>query len=189
LAIRKTNQRHFPLNYISILFFFLKKVYWWCTFKIFGTFSNLSKYHLYPYWACKKQSYLRSKHVKFILVVFKIRSLNCIWKDVMKSLFFFFLAVLGFELRASSLLGRHSYHHLTIPFALFLWWIFWDRVSWTICVSWLGTVILLTSASWVARIAGVSHWCLWKVYFHVWQEEKKMSKMLLLNNCTIFWQY
>jgi hypothetical protein len=90
LAIRKTNQRHFPLNYISILFFFLKKVYWWCTFKIFGTFSNLSKYHLYPYWACKKQSYLRSKHVKFILVVFKIRSLNCIWKDVMKSLFFFF---------------------------------------------------------------------------------------------------
>jgi hypothetical protein len=27
LAIRKTNQRHFPLNYISILFFFLKKVY------------------------------------------------------------------------------------------------------------------------------------------------------------------
>jgi hypothetical protein len=30
---------------------------------------------------------------------------------------------------------------------------------WTICPSWLQTVILLISASWVARITGVSHWC------------------------------
>jgi hypothetical protein len=35
---------------------------------------------------------------------------------------------------------------------------FWDRVSWTICLGWLQTVILLISASWLARITGMSHW-------------------------------
>jgi hypothetical protein len=45
------------------------------------------------------------------------------------------------------------------PPALFLWRIFWDRVSWTICLGWFRTAILLVSASWVARIIGVSHWC------------------------------
>jgi hypothetical protein len=34
---------------------------------------------------------------------------------------------------------------------------FWDRVSWTICLGWLRTMILLISASWVARITGMSH--------------------------------
>jgi hypothetical protein len=43
------------------------------------------------------------------------------------------------------------------PPALFLWWIFWDRVSWIICLGWLWTTILLISASWVVRIIGVSH--------------------------------
>jgi hypothetical protein len=37
--------------------------------------------------------------------------------------------VLGFELRTSHLLDRHSYHY-TSPF---LWWVFQDRVSQTIC--------------------------------------------------------
>jgi hypothetical protein len=46
------------------------------------------------------------------------------------------------------------------PPALFLWTFFWDRVSWTICPTWLQTVILLISASWIARITGASHWCL-----------------------------
>jgi hypothetical protein len=41
------------------------------------------------------------------------------------------------------------------PPALFLWRDFQDRVSWTICPSWLQTLILLISASWVARIIGV----------------------------------
>jgi hypothetical protein len=36
---------------------------------------------------------------------------------------------------------------------------FWDRVSQTICPGWLRKVILLISASWVARITGVSHQC------------------------------
>jgi hypothetical protein len=44
------------------------------------------------------------------------------------------------------------------PPALFLWWVFQDMVSWTICPGWLRTMILLISASWVARITGVSHW-------------------------------
>jgi hypothetical protein len=39
-----------------------------------------------------------------------------------------------------------------------LWWdFFWDRVLQTICPDWLWTSILLISASWVARITGVSH--------------------------------
>jgi hypothetical protein len=34
---------------------------------------------------------------------------------------------------------------------------FRDRVSRTICLGWLQTIILLVSTSWVARIIGVSH--------------------------------
>jgi hypothetical protein len=34
---------------------------------------------------------------------------------------------------------------------------FWDRVSWTICPGWFQTTMLLISASWVARIIGMSH--------------------------------
>jgi hypothetical protein len=45
------------------------------------------------------------------------------------------------------------------PPALFLWRVFWDRVSQTICLGWLRTMILLISASWVARIIGMSHQC------------------------------
>jgi hypothetical protein len=43
------------------------------------------------------------------------------------------------------------------PPALFLWRVFQDRVSWTICLGWIRTAILLISASWVARITGVSY--------------------------------
>jgi hypothetical protein len=39
----------------------------------------------------------------------------------------------------------HSANH-------FLWWVFWHRVPETICLGWLRTVILLISASWVARL-------------------------------------
>jgi hypothetical protein len=56
--------------------------------------------------------------------------------------------VLGIELWAFTL--RHS-------ISPFLWWVFWDRVLWTICPGWLRTMILLISASQVARITGVSH--------------------------------
>jgi hypothetical protein len=40
------------------------------------------------------------------------------------------------------------------PHPPFLWW-----VTGTICLGWLQTAILLISASWVARLTGVSHWC------------------------------
>jgi hypothetical protein len=43
------------------------------------------------------------------------------------------------------------------PPALYCDEYFQDRVSWTICPSCLWTVVLLISASWVARITGVSH--------------------------------
>jgi hypothetical protein len=46
------------------------------------------------------------------------------------------------------------------PPALFLWRVFGDRVPRTICLSWLWTTVLLICASWVARITGMSHWCL-----------------------------
>jgi hypothetical protein len=36
---------------------------------------------------------------------------------------------------------------------------FGDGVLQTICLGWLRTAILLISASWVARITGVSHRC------------------------------
>jgi hypothetical protein len=35
---------------------------------------------------------------------------------------------------------------------------FWDRCSWTICLDWPQTLILLISAFWIARIIGVNHW-------------------------------
>jgi hypothetical protein len=47
--------------------------------------------------------------------------------------------------------------HSTSPF---WWWVLSSRVSWTIWLGWLWTVILLISASRVARITGVSHRCL-----------------------------
>jgi hypothetical protein len=44
----------------------------------------------------------------------------------------------------------------TLP-ALFLWGVFKIGSPRTICLGWLQTMILLISASWVARITGVSH--------------------------------
>jgi hypothetical protein len=64
----------------------------------------------------------------------------------------FIFVVLGFELWAYTL--RHS----TSPF--FVKGVFQDRVSQTICLCWLQTVILLISACWVTGITGASHWCL-----------------------------
>jgi hypothetical protein len=42
--------------------------------------------------------------------------------------------------------------------ALFVMGFFQARVTQTICLGWLWTTVLLISASWVARITGVSHW-------------------------------
>jgi hypothetical protein len=66
-----------------------------------------------------------------------------------------FFAAPWFELSASQLLGRCFYclRNFSIPF-----WngFFQDRVLWSICLGWLQIAILLISASWVARITGMS---------------------------------
>jgi hypothetical protein len=65
---------------------------------------------------------------------------------------FFFLVVLGFEFRAYTL------SHSTSPF---LGMGFFEiRVLRVISPGWLQIVTLLISASWVARIIGMSHRCL-----------------------------
>jgi hypothetical protein len=63
---------------------------------------------------------------------------------ILSFFFFFFFAVLGFELRAYTL------SHST---STFLWWVFWDRVSRTICPGWDPPDLCLL----VARITGVSY--------------------------------
>jgi hypothetical protein len=72
-------------------------------------------------------------------------------------------AVLRLELRAFSL--SHSSSPLCNGY-------FWDRVLQTICLGWLLTVNLLISASWVARITGVNHWCLAKSHNILNREDK-----------------
>jgi hypothetical protein len=75
----------------------------------------------------------------------------------------------GFELQSSSFqlfiffflwcwdLNSGSTPWATLP-ALFCDRSFRDRVSWTVCLGWLRTTILLIPASWIARIVGMSHW-------------------------------
>jgi hypothetical protein len=75
--------------------------------------------------------------------------------------------VLGFELCASHSLDGRSTTWDTSP-VLFCVGCFWDMVSWTVCLGWLQTMIFLISASWKARITGVScqHWaCLFLFCF------------------------
>jgi hypothetical protein len=65
-------------------------------------------------------------------------------------------STLGFELRASCLLGRCSITCATPP-ALFYIGYIWDMVSQIVCWDWLGTLTFQISASWVAKVAGISH--------------------------------
>jgi hypothetical protein len=59
-----------------------------------------------------------------------------------------------------------------------------DRILWTICPGWLPNVILLISASWVARITGVSHQrCC--VYYFLFR--KKISIKPFLEVCLLHW--
>jgi hypothetical protein len=77
------------------------------------------------------------------------------------------LVALGLELRASLLLGRYCIAWATLS-ALSCVEYFWDRVSQTICLGWLQTVILFISASWVARITGMSQWHSALNFPHLW---------------------
>jgi hypothetical protein len=96
--------------------------------------------------------------------------------------YFFFWQHLCFELRASALLGRCSTTWATPP-ALFCAGYFQDRVMWTICLSWLLTEILLISASQVARITGMTHWCPTTNTF--WKAELAKVSQIYLTNITV----
>jgi hypothetical protein len=78
--------------------------------------------------------------------------------SVLGGFYFFILEYLGLKLRVSHLLGRHSTTWATPLALVFYVGYFWEIVLWTICPSCLWTVVLLISASWVAKITGVRHW-------------------------------
>jgi hypothetical protein len=61
------------------------------------------------------------------------------------------------------------------PQALFCVGCFWDRVSWNICPGLVSTLLFLISAFWVARITGLSHWCLLCFFFFFNKISKKLS--------------
>jgi hypothetical protein len=63
----------------------------------------------------------------------------------LQSFFFFIFSSIGFELRASCLLGRWATTWATLP-ALFCFGYFWNRVSRTICLAWRLTAIRLQSS-------------------------------------------
>jgi hypothetical protein len=99
-------------------------------------------------------------HVKCVLATephSNPRNSAFIWQNIIQHFkivftnnsFFFFFLIPKLELRA------FTSSHSTSPFCD--GYFFRDRVSKTICPGWLQTSILLISASWVARITGVSH--------------------------------
>jgi hypothetical protein len=68
---------------------------------------------------------------------------------------FFFLAALGLELWTSQLLGRHSTTWTTSSVLFYIE--FFQGSPELFALGWHLTMILLKSASWVARIIGMSH--------------------------------
>jgi hypothetical protein len=78
------------------------------------------------------------------------------------------------------------------PPVLFRDGFFQDRVSWTICPSWLWTEILLISISWIARITGVSHWH-WLHYLlfygEIAQNGPASVTVISILECLCLWKY
>jgi hypothetical protein len=98
-----------------------------------------------------------SRHIRACNVVFS--NSPCLHPFTFNSYMFvciYFFGSPGVELRASCLLVRHCTFGATLT-TLFSVEYFWNRVSRTVCLGWLRTLILLIYASWVARITGVSH--------------------------------
>jgi hypothetical protein len=81
--------------------------------------------------------------------VLRTRCEDCFLSNWLFCLFWWWEEALGFDLRASCLLSSYFYH-LTHSTSLFLCDGFFPR-------GWLQTIILLISASWIARITGLSH--------------------------------
>jgi hypothetical protein len=71
-------------------------------------------------------------------------------------LFIFFFGCLGVELRTSCLVGRYATTRATCQ-PCFVLSTFQIGSCRTICRGWLWAMILLISASWIARIIGISH--------------------------------
>jgi hypothetical protein len=92
----------------------------------------------------------------------------------------------------SFLSSRNISYYLCIPFLFFFFstgaWtqglhleplhkgFFQDKVTWTIFWDWFWIVIFLISASWVARITGVSHQRLAASHFQTWGQKKKKKR-------------
>jgi hypothetical protein len=77
------------------------------------------------------------------------------WHKMTSTVFFFFLWYRGLNSGPSL---------WATPLAFFHDGYFQDRVSWTICLGWLWTSILLISASWAARTTGMNHRCLATIF-------------------------
>jgi hypothetical protein len=81
-----------------------------------------------------------------------------------------------------SILNSGSRSHSTSHFLC--WGLFQGRVSRTICLGWLLTEILLISASWIARITGVSHLCLARWILHLHENLLNIWKKALCSHWT-----
>jgi hypothetical protein len=136
-------------------------------------------------WSC---------HLQKPLTSFQSQSTPPTASHLQLSNIFFFLMVLGFELRVLSLLGRHVSHsasiflsilsfggegsgiwtrgqhleHLHQPFFM-IFFFFFEIWSLKLLVqAGIQTTILLISACWVAKITDMSHWYLTFWAFYIW---------------------
>jgi hypothetical protein len=98
--------------------------------------------------------------------------------------------VLGFETEFSfcgTRVWTQGFHLEPLYQPYFCEGFFWDRVSRTVCPGGLRTAILLISASWVARITGVSHQCPAGIFFFFtffstrgWAQSLDLARQALL---------
>jgi hypothetical protein len=90
---------------------------------------------------------------------------------------FFFFVVWEFELSVSHLLASTTWVTPSAPFQ--------DRVSGTIYTDWSVISVFLISAPQVARITGVSHWCLANFFLVVLEFE--LRALFLVGRYPITW--
>jgi hypothetical protein len=97
--------------------------------------------------SCKCSVYKCLTSTNDLQISFPLYGLSFHFFDILLVSFFFFCST---ETWTQAL-------HLEPLKTFFLWWALRDRVLWTICLDWLWTEFLLISASWEAKIIGVSH--------------------------------
>jgi hypothetical protein len=121
--------------------------------KMFPLFSYLIHFFHDIY-----NTYVKSPWLN-IWIISGLASIMFSWLKFIFLLLFFFFLGLGFELRASCLQSDTLYH-LSNTSSPFCSGYLGDGILQIICLGWPRTMILPISASKVARITGVSHWCL-----------------------------